>query len=133
MGEHHGTAHHVLRVDERGSAILEGTVGLAIAFLLLALFVQLGMLMTARAAAQAAVAASARRAAWLGTDLAAEEAALARILEATVPGAQLPEVAVTRRDRIAHAEVSFTWDPPGPRWIPLRVAVRSSSPVVIPP
>lgn len=106
---------------------------MAVAFLLLVLFVQLGMVMTARNAAEAAVAASARRAARPAADLVAEQQALESLIRKTVPGAEGIEVEVRHEAGTARARASFTWIPPGPRWIPVVIRVESASPVVVPP
>ena len=82
-------AHRLLRVD-RGSAIVEGLAALGVAFLLLALVVQVTFAATARNAAEAAVAASARRVARVDADVGRERAELARVITATVPGARDP-------------------------------------------
>ena len=122
-----------LRTTDAGSALLEGVAALAVAFLLLALIVQVAFVVVARNAAEAAVAASARRAARPGTDLGQEQASLAAVLAATVPGAHDLRVAVTSDGEQGRAEARFAWDPPGPDWLPIRIAVDAEVPVVAPP
>ena len=102
-------------------------------FLLLALVAQVAFAVVARNAAEAAVAASARRAARPGADVAQEQATLTEILTATVPGAHDLSVAVARADGMGTARARFDWDPPGPDWLPLRIAVRAEVPVAEPP
>jgi hypothetical protein len=125
-------AHRILRV-ERGSAIIEGAVAVGLSFLLLAVVVQVAFAATARNTAEAAVAASARRAARPGWSLESERAALARIIERTVPGAAAVSVSLARTDDRAVARVAFRWRGPGPSFVPLRIAVESSALLVVPP
>ena len=132
MELHRRSADRVLRV-ERGSAIVEGIAALGIAFLLLALVVQVAFAATARNAAEAAVAASARRAARTAVDIGHERAALAQILAQTVPGARDPEVGLARDETAATATARFRWDPPGPAWLPITIRVAASAPLVTPP
>ena len=132
MDLHLEPADRVLRI-ERGSAIIEGLAALGIAFLLLALVIQATFAATARNAAEAAVAASARRAARPGVDLAQEQASLAAVIAATVPGARAAQVSVGRNATTATATARFRWDPPGPGWLPLTIRVRASNPAVVPP
>lgn len=106
---------------------------MAVAFLLLILFVQLGMIMTARSAAESAVAASARRAARPAADLGAEQEALVSLIGRTVPGAEAVRAEVLLEGNSARARVAFAWTPPGPRWVPVEVRVEATAPAVVPP
>ena len=136
MGIHHRAAHRILRLAltrDRGSAIIEGTVALAVAFLLLTLVVQVAFVIAARNAAESAVAASARRAARPGADLDAEETSLDAVLAATVPGAHDIVVGVDVSQTTSVASASFEWDPPGPDWLPIIIRVESAVPVLTPP
>jgi hypothetical protein len=120
-------------VRERGSAVIEGVVAMAIAFLLLTLMVQGGALLAAREAAQSAVAATARRAARPGADLVSECDRLQRLVAATVPGAGGITVSVERLPTAAEATAAFRWTPPGPDWAPVTVSVDARAALVIPP
>ena len=123
------SSHRFLQLD-RGSAVVEGMVAMALSFLLLALLVQVAVLVGARASAQAAVDGFARRAAAveaLGDDHLREQ--LARSL----PGADGLEAAVIRGSEMVVAEATFVFDPPGPRLLPITVVVRGVAPVISPP
>jgi len=89
--------------------------GLAVAFLLLALIVQ--------------VVGAARP----GADAAAEEARLAADLAAALPGARALEVEVGLQGEEAVAAARFRWLPPGPDWVPITIAVQAAFPRVVPP
>jgi hypothetical protein len=106
---------------------------LALAFVLLAVVVQVSFVVIARNAAESAAAASARRAARPDADLVDADRVLQDLVEATVPGAQSVETTVERTPTDAIATVRFTWDPPGPRLIPITIAVAATSPVAVPP
>jgi hypothetical protein len=108
-------------------------VAFGLAFLLLALVVQAAFVVVARNAAEAAVAASARRAARPATNLADEQAALAAVMAATVPGARNVAVAVSRDGDTGRARASFAWDPPGPDWLPIEMHVEAAVPMGAPP
>ncbi len=109
-------------------------MALGIAFLLLTLIAQLGMAAVARNAAETAAAAAARRAARPGTDLAAERAQLAAVLDATVPGAQGTITSqVHRNNTNGWATAKFRWNPPGPRWMTLTIRVLAEAPLMVPP
>jgi len=107
--------------------------GLAVAFLLLALIVQVVGAAAARHTAEAAVSAGARRAARPGADAAAEEARLAADLAAALPGARALEVEVGLQGEEAVAAARFRWLPPGPDWVPITIAVHAAFPRVVPP
>jgi hypothetical protein len=107
--------------------------GLAVAFLLLALIVQVVGAATARHAAEAAVSAGARRAARPGADPGAEESRLAADLAAVLPGARDLQVEVEVGGAEAVATARFRWLPPGPDWVPITVAVQAAFPRVVPP
>ena len=113
--------------------MIEGTAGLAVAFLLLVLVIQVTGAATARNAAEAAVGASARRVARPGADAEAEEVRLAADLAASLPGARALQVAVHLSPEQAVATARFRWLPPGPDWRPITIAVRATAPVVVPP
>ena len=123
----------ILLDRQRGSAIVEGLIGLGVAFLLLVLLVQAGMLLTARNAAQAAVGASARSSSQAGADLHAEEARLISMIEGTVPGSSDIVVAIRIGRSTVDVAATFQWSPPGPRWSTLPMEVRAKSPLVQPP
>jgi hypothetical protein len=107
--------------------------GLAVAFLLLTLIVQVVGAATARHAAEAAVSAGARRAARPGADAGAEEARLAADLAAALPGASALQVEVSLQSEEAVAAARFRWLPPGPDWVPITIAVQAAFPRVVPP
>ena len=113
--------------------MIEGMAGLAVAFLLLALIIQVVGAATARHAAEAAVSAGARRAARPGADAGAEEARLAVDLAAALPGARDLQVEVRLEDEEALAAACFRWLPPGPDWVPITIAVQAAFPRVVPP
>ncbi len=107
--------------------------GLGIAFLLLALLVQMTATVMARNTVEAAVSASARRAARPGIDLAAEESRLARDVTRSVPGATALQVEVAVDQQRAVAAVKLQWSPPGPTWRPLLIESRAVVARVVPP
>lgn len=109
---------------------MEGAAALFVAFLLLALVVQVVLLVGARTSAQAAVDSFARRAAASPGAPASDLAAEAR---AALPGAQDVEASVVRTAETVQATLEFSWDPPGPRFVPIRVRVVGLAPVVNPP
>ena len=107
--------------------------GLAVAFLLLALIVQVVGAATARHTAEAAVSAGARRAARDGADPGAEQARLAADLAAALPGARDLQVEIRLAGEEALAAARFRWLPPGPDWVPIIIAVQAAFPRVVPP
>lgn len=107
--------------------------GLTVAFLLLALIVQVAGAATARHAAEAAVNAGARRAARAGADPGAEESRLAADLTAVLPGVRDLQVEVGLAGEEAVATARFRWLPPGPDWVPINIAVQAAFPRVVPP
>ena len=113
--------------------MIEGTAGLAVAFLLLVLIVQVAGATTARHAAEAAVSAGARRAARPGAQADAEEARLAADLAASLPGARDSRVPLSLGPERAVATARFRWLPPGPNWMPIIIAVEAAAPRVVPP
>jgi len=113
--------------------VIEGMAGLAVAFLLLALIVQVVGAATARHAAEAAVSAGARRAARDGADPGAEQARLAADLAAALPGARELQVEVRLEGEEARAAARFRWLPPGPDWVPITIALQAAFPRVVPP
>jgi hypothetical protein len=112
---------------------LEELAAMAATFLLLLVMVQAAMAMTARSAADAVVASTARRASLPGVELSVEEARLEAAVAAVVPGADdvTAEVRLTRAKAIATA--SFRWTPPGPVLARLTISVRADVPRVIEP
>jgi len=113
--------------------VIEGITGLAIAFLLLALIVQVVTAATARHTAEAAVGAGARRAARPGADIGTERARLAADLAAALPGARDLQVEIALEGEQARAAASFRWLPPGPDWMPITIGVEAAFPRVVPP
>ena len=118
---------------EEGSAIIEGMAGLAVAFVLLTLIVQVAGAAVARNAAQAAVSAGARRAARPGALEVEEEKRLAADLATAFPGATGVQVNIALRPRTALATAHFRWLPPGPDWLRLTIVVQAVAPRVVPP
>ncbi len=108
-------------------------MALAVAFLLLTLLAQAGLAVVARNAAEGAVAAAARRAARPGSDLGDVQGQLRATLAATVPGVAEPRSDVRRDRTTARASASFRWNPPGPAWLPIRIAVAAETPILAPP
>jgi hypothetical protein len=108
-------------------------VALAVAFLLLTLLVQVGFVVAARNAAEASVAAAARRAARPGADPALEEAALSDMLRSSLPGIEGLSVDVQARPETVEASARFLWQPPGPRWMPLAIHVAAVASRSVPP
>ena len=129
MDVHKQPGHRLLRLD-RGSAVIEGAVALGVAFFLLALIVQVAFLFSARASAQAAVDAFARKGSvaesWSPAEFVAE-------VDRVLPGADNISVTVERSSAVATATLEFSWDPPGPRLIPVVVKVVGRAPVINPP
>lgn len=113
--------------------MIEGTAGLVIAFLLLALIVQVTGAAIARHTAEAVVSAAARRASRPGALVEAEQERLAADLATALPGATGVKVTIQLRPKRALATARFRWLPPGPNWLPLTIAVQAASPRVVPP
>ena len=132
MDEPRRTAPRLLR-REPGAITLEGMAALAVAFLLLGLLVQGTVAVTARHAAETAVAAAARRAARPGADLAGEAAALTVVLDETVPGGSDFDVDVARSGQEVVATTRFAWTPPGPGFGPIEMKVSAAALHVVPP
>jgi hypothetical protein len=103
---------------------------MAATFLLLLVLVQVATAMTARAAADAAVASAARDASLPGADLDQGEAKLRTAIESIVPGASGVEVDIRVNNHKAIATASFGWIPPGPVLTHLTIAVRADVPRV---
>jgi len=103
---------------------------MAITFLLLLVLVQVATAMTARSAADAAVASAARQASLPGVDMERTRANLARAIEAMVPGADDIDVDLRRTRHASTASASFRWTPPGPVLSTVRISVRSEVPRV---
>lgn len=106
---------------------------MAATFLLLTVLVQTATAMTARSAADAAVAAATRRAALPTADLTAEESRLADTLTAIVPGADSVEVDLQLRSRSVVGLAWIDWSPPGPVLAPITIALRAEVPLAFAP
>ena len=113
--------------------MVEGMAAMAVLFLLLAVVVQAGFLVVARDAAQTAAAASARRGALEDAVPGTESERLRSEVEATIPGARDVEAAVDVHGIEVVAETAFTWLPPGPDLMTIRLRVRAVVPRVTPP
>lgn len=98
---------------------------MAATFLLLTVLVQVAAAMTARSAADAAVAAATRRAALEGADLVAEEQRLLATLESIVPGAEHITTAIRVFEQRAVGVARIAWIPPGPVLAPIDIVVRA--------
>ncbi|MFQ5948691.1 MAG: hypothetical protein ACE5KX_07515, partial [Acidimicrobiia bacterium] len=88
---------------------------------------QVALATTARNSAEAAVAASARRAARPGADPGYEAASLEHLLAAGLPGARNVAVTVTVDLTTARATATFRWFPPGPQWVPINITVSATA------
>jgi hypothetical protein len=106
-------------------------VALAIAFLLLALVVHVGLFVTARSTAESAVGSMARRAARPGATVAGGD--LVDLIESSVIGSTDVSASVSADQHRALAVASFVWNPPGPSFGTIRMTVRASEPVIVPP
>ncbi len=106
---------------------------MAATFLLLTALVQLAAAMTARSAADAAVAAATRRAALPGTDLVVETAKLTAAIAAIVPGAENVTVSLEASGQAARGRVRFHWVPPGPVFAPFVIVVDAEVPIAVAP
>jgi hypothetical protein len=106
---------------------------MAATFLMLIVLVQVSLAMSARSAADAAVAASARRAALAGADLIGEAEALAAEITALIPGARRVEVTVDATPTRAVATARFRWLPPGPVLTPFSIRASAEVPIAVPP
>jgi fructose-specific component phosphotransferase system IIB-like protein len=106
---------------------------MASVFVLLTLLVQMSIGMSARSIADSAVAASARRAALENVDPTREAESLLAEVASAVPGAidVVADVIVDARRAIAQAR--FTWVPPGPILVPLKIGARAEVPRATPP
>jgi hypothetical protein len=113
--------------------VIEGIASMAASFLMLTLLVQVSLAMSARSAADAAVVASAHRAALPGIDLAAEAEALEAEIAALIPGARQVEVAVTATSTVASATARVKWAPPGPVLTPFWIRATAEVPRAVPP
>lgn len=98
---------------------------MAATFLLLTVLVQVATAMTARSAADAAVAAATRRAALEDADPEAEEARLLATLERIVPGARQVRAAIRVFEQRAVGVARIQWEPPGPILSPFEIVVRA--------
>jgi hypothetical protein len=103
--------------------------GLGVAFLLLVLLVQVTAAAAVRNTVEAAVGASARRAARPGADPAVEENRLA----ADLAGAVDLHVRVTVGREQATAGVDLVFRPPGPLWKPVTIEASAVVARVVPP
>lgn len=106
---------------------------MAATFLLLTVMVQVATTMTARSAADAAVAAAVRRAALPDADLALEESRLAEAITAMVPGAATVTVDLQRQARAVAGVIHFELVPPGPVLVPIRITLRAEVPLAVEP
>ncbi len=106
---------------------------MAATFLLLTVLVQTATAMTARSAADAAVAAATRRAAIPTANLAAEESRLMDTLTAIVPGADSVEVDIQLGSRSAIGLAWIDWTPPGPVLTPITISLRAEVPLAFAP
>ena len=106
---------------------------MAATFLLLLVMVQVAAAMTARSAADAAVAAATRRASLTGADVQGEEGRLRDVVIALVPGAEAVTADLTVSSGVAHGEVRFSWLPPGPGFARVTIAVWAEVPLAVAP
>ncbi len=106
---------------------------MAATFLLLTVLVQTATAMTARSAADAAVAAATRRAALPEADIAAEAARLQETLEAIVPGADSVTVDIRVLPRSVVGLAWIDWLPPGPVLAPITITLRAEVPLAFAP
>lgn len=106
---------------------------MAATFLLLTVLVQVATAMTARSAADAAVAAAVRRAALPEADLGLEEARLEATIAALVPGASDVAATLELRSRAIVGRVRFEWFPPGPLLTPITISLRAEVPLAVAP
>lgn len=106
---------------------------MAATFILLLLLVQVAMAMTARSAADAAVASAARRASLPGVDLSVETRRLEAAVTGVVPGAHAVFTEVRLTGSSAVATASFRWTPPGPVLTSFTIDLRAEVPRVIEP
>ena len=89
--------------------------------------------MTARSAADAAVAAATRRIALPDGDILTEELRLTEAIGALAPGAHQVSVSLTADDRVARGTARFRWVPPGPVLVPFAIVVTSEVPIAFAP
>jgi len=113
--------------------MLEEVAAMAATFLLLTVLVQVSTAMTARSAADAAVAAATRRAALPGADISAETERLTDTLEALVPGVEEVTADLTAFDERVVGRATIQWSPPGPVFTPITITVRSEVTRAFPP
>ena len=106
---------------------------MAATFLLLTVLVQLSAGMTARSAADAAVAAATGRISLPGADLEIEEARLVALIGAVVPGVEGVEADLELGVLTARGRVRFRWVPPGPMFVPFTIEVDAEVPIAIAP
>lgn len=113
--------------------MLEEVAAIAATFLLLTVMVQVATAMTARSAADAAIAAAVRRAALPDADLVLEESRLAEAITAMVPGVTAVTVDLQRGAWAAAGVAHFEWIPPGPVLVPIRITLRAEVPLAVEP
>jgi hypothetical protein len=106
---------------------------MAATFLLLTVLVQLSAGMTARSAADAAVAAATRRISLHGVDLAMEEERLIALIGAVVPGVEDITADLDLGLLTARGWVRFRWVPPGPLFAPFTIEVDAEVPIAVAP
>lgn len=100
---------------------------------MLTVLVQVSLAMSARSAADVAVAAAARRAALPGANEHSEGNRLRSEVQAIVPGAAHVTATVAILVDHAVAEASFQWRPPGPVLTPITIRARAEVPRASPP
>lgn len=106
---------------------------MAATFLLLTVLAQVAVAMTARSVADAAVAATTRRASLPGADLMGEADRLQHALELMVPGATDVTVQIRMRERSVVGRAWVLWAPPGPMVTPITISLRAEVPLADPP
>ena len=113
--------------------MLEEVAAMAATFLLLTVLVQVSTAMTARSAADAAVAAATRRAALPGADLAAETDRLRHVLGMLIPGVEDVTAHISAFEERIVGRATIRWSPPGPVLTPITITVGSEVIRAFPP
>jgi hypothetical protein len=113
--------------------MLEEVAAMAATFLLLTVLVQASLALTARSAADAAVAGATRRASLPGADLVTETQRLEETIAAIVPGAKSITADLSRQARSVVGVAHIRWVPPGPVLATITIAVRAEVPLAFEP
>lgn len=106
---------------------------MAIAFILLALLVQVTGLAVARHRATAVATSAAIEASLPGSVPSTVSRSAVHAIEEMLPGADRVTAGVSRSPTEVAVRVRFLWTPPGPDWISIWMGAIATAPRVVPP